>query len=76
MVLKRPQEDSKIYRLDSILTKKEKRTQKRCCCFLLQVKDLISSSGLKNFVHISIMHQTSFCGAQNFVPENNFVAIL
>ena len=40
------------------------------------MKDLISSSGPKNFVHISIMHQTSFCGAQNFVPGNNFVVIL
>ena len=32
--------------------------------------------GWKNFVLISIMHQASFCGAQNIVQENTFVAIL
>ena len=39
---------------------------------------MISSQvqGWKNFVQISIMHQTSFCGAKNIVQENNFVAIL
>ena len=53
-----------------------KKDTEKVVLFFSTSKDLISSSGLKNFVHISIMYQTSFCGAQKFVPENNFVAIL
>ena len=30
----------------------------------------------KNFVHISIIHETSFCGAQNIVQEKIFLAML